>query len=411
MAKKREYRKRGTGTVQRQPDGTFIARTSDKSRSGRFPDRSSAEAALEVWNRALIRGSDPNEARQKLRDFIRSWLVEVVRPNVAPGTYEHYKRHAGYATAIIGDLAVEAIGEQAIERMLNRLATEGLRPQSVEHVRAVLHNALNVARRWGLRPDNPVTLVPHRRIPARPDRALTPAQLATFAHGIVGDRLEALYHLMFTLGLRRGEALGLRVVDVDLAAGTVHVVQQVKELEDRRVGLGELKSDEGLRLLPLPTDCAAHLAARLDALAAEARTVQQRAAERAAQAGEPTPIVRWNPHGLLFPSEVGTWLQPSNFNRAFVRLVARINEKVQERAATEAWPADTLRACLLPDDLSPHDLRKTALTDLAAHGEAKAVQSIAGHADIDTTMRVYAGRRMAAMRAAVDAVERERRRA
>lgn len=49
----------------------------------------------------------------------------------------------------------------------------------------------------------------------------------------------------------------------------------------------------------------------------------------------------------------------------------------------------------VPADLTPHDLRKTALTDLAAYGEAKAVQSIAGHADIDTTMRIYAGRRLA----------------
>jgi integrase len=63
----------------------------------------------------------------------------------------------------------------------------------------------------------------------------------------------------------------------------------------------------------------------------------------------------------------------------------------------------------LPADLSPHDLRRTALTDLAAHGEAKAVQGIAGHADIDTTMRLYARRRMTAMRAAVEEMEKGRK--
>lgn len=66
-------------------------------------------------------------------------------------------------------------------------------------------------------------------------------------------------------------------------------------------------------------------------------------------------------------------------------------------------------ALRLPADLSPHDLRHTALTDLAAVGEAKAVQSIAGHADIETTMHLYANRRMSAMRAAVEAVEEARR--
>lgn len=46
---------------------------------------------------------------------------------------------------------------------------------------------------------------------------------------------------------------------------------------------------------------------------------------------------------------------------------------------------------------------------LAAHGEAKAVQSIAGHADIETTMNLYAGRRMAAMRDAVEKMEKGRK--
>jgi integrase len=82
-------------------------------------------------------------------------------------------------------------------------------------------------------------------------------------------------------------------------------------------------------------------------------------------------------------------------------LVTRINKRLRAEGA----PAATL----LPADLSPHDLRHTALTDLAAHGEAKAVQNIAGHADIDTTMRVYAGRRMSAMRTAVEAVEKARK--
>lgn len=135
--------------------------------------------------------------------------------------------------------------------------------------------------------------------------------------------------------------------------------------------------------------------------AVEARIAQQKATERAQKAGEPIPLIRWNVQGLLFCSEDGTPMLLPNFNRSFRRLVARINRGLRASGADPSL--------LLPSDLSPHDLRRTALTDLAAYGEAKAVQGIAGHQDIDTTMRLYARRRMTAMRAAVESMEQGRK--
>jgi hypothetical protein len=97
-------RKRGSGTIQRQRDGSYIARTADQSRSGRFPAGSKgyreAEEALEKWNRAVSAGRDPNDSRMKLRDFIRLWLIEGCK-KVQPSTREFYARHAGYATATL----------------------------------------------------------------------------------------------------------------------------------------------------------------------------------------------------------------------------------------------------------------------------------------------------------------------
>lgn len=400
-------RARGTGKIQRQPDGTFIARTTGHERSGRFPDRSSAEKALDTWNRQIGRGSDPNATRMPFRDFIRSWLADVVKPAKRPSTLEFYTRHAGYATAIMGDVALEAVGTQAIELCLSRLSAD-LSPRSVDHVRSVLHNAFEVARRWYGLP-NPVNDIPHRRIPQQPERALTPAQVAILVAAIEDDRLGALYYVALILGLRRGELLGLRWPDVDWTNATIAITQQVAEIEGRKVAIVPyVKTDEGLRVLPLPPDLLARLRRRQEQDTAEARITQQRAAEKAQQAGKPIPLIQWNPDDLVFCSDVGTLIMPSNLNRRMTALVRRVNAQTRERATMENWPRETLQALLLPP-ISPHDLRHTALTDLAAVGEAKAVQSIAGHADIETTMNLYAGRRMGAMRAAVEAVEKARK--
>jgi integrase len=186
-----------------------------------------------------------------------------------------------------------------------------------------------------------------------------------------------------------GNLASLRWSNLDFERATLQVAQQVTEDDTRKVIIAPYtKSDDGDRLLPLPPYLIEQLQWRQELNEAEQRIFQKRLTERAEARGEPIPIARWNPDNLVFCSEVGTMIQPSNFNRRFAALVKRLK---------------------LPEDTTPHSLRHTALTDLAAHGEAKAVQNIAGHADIDTTMRLYAGRRMTAMRAAVEAVEKARK--
>jgi integrase len=45
---------------------------------------------------------------------------------------------------------------------------------------------------------------------------MTPDEARTFLQAVRGDRLEALYAVALAVGLRQGEALGLRWQDVDL---------------------------------------------------------------------------------------------------------------------------------------------------------------------------------------------------
>ncbi len=333
----------------------------------------------------------------KLRDFLEVWLIEGCK-KVQPSTREFYARHAGYATNYIGDIPLELIDEREIERMQGKLSDDGLSPRSINHVRAVLRNAFNVAVRWKMLVSNPASAVPEWRVDEDQGHVLTPAQVAVFLHAVEGTRLAALYYIALVLGLRRGELLALRWVDFD--GDVLHVEQTIKEGEGRKPEIGIVKSRKA-RDLPLSSDLTARLEIRRLEDAAEGRTAQQRAAEKAQQRGEPIPMIRWNTAGLIFCSEVGTPLLLPNFNRSFRWLVTRINKQLKASGADPSL--------LLPADLSPHDLRRTALTDLAAHGEAKAVQGIAGHQDIDTTMRLYARRRMTAMRAAVDAMEQGRR--
>src|SRR5260221_5504521 len=242
MAPAHERRKRGSGTIQRQRDGSYIARTADQSRSGRFPAGQkgyrAAEEALEKWNRAVSAGRDPNDSRMRLRDFVRLWLTDGCK-KVQPSTREFYARHAGYATHYIGDIPLELIDERAIEGMQGKLHDDGLGPQSINHVKAVLRNAFNVAMRWKMMTENPAASVPDWRVDEDQGHVLTPAQVAIFLAGVEGHRHAALYHVALTIGPRRGELLALRLTDVE--GDILHVEQTIKEGEGRKpvIGIGK----------------------------------------------------------------------------------------------------------------------------------------------------------------------------
>jgi integrase len=62
----------------------------------------------------------------------------------------------------------------------------------------------------------------------------TPDQARRFLDVVKGDRLEALYILALTTGMREGELFGLRWADVNLAAGALHLVKQLKTRSSRR---------------------------------------------------------------------------------------------------------------------------------------------------------------------------------
>lgn len=74
----------------------------------------------------------------------------------------------------------------------------------------MLRRALNRAVRDGLASRNAAALATPPRVEYRQAQSLSPAEVSTLLKAIAGDRLEALYILALSTGLRQGELLGLR---------------------------------------------------------------------------------------------------------------------------------------------------------------------------------------------------------
>jgi integrase len=205
----------------------------------------------------------------------------------------------------------------------------------------MLHSAFKLAVRWNAMPLNVTELVlapptgQHHEF-----GTFTAGQVRSFLKAVRGDRLEALYVLAVTTGMRQGELLGLRWQDVDLERRRLQLVRQLKTRQSRRaVVLSEL------------------------AVTALAEHHERQAAERERQGAD------WEEHGLVFPNTVGGPLDPHNLRqRSFFPLLDRAG---------------------LPR-IRFHDLRHSCATLLLSEGvHPKIVSDLLGHSQIGITLDLY----------------------
>jgi len=232
-----------------------------------------------------------------------------------------------------------------------------LAPRTVRNILTPLQEALGATKRRKLVRENVALDVELPEV-RQPDLyKLTPAEMRHFLQVVRGDRLEALYWLP-ALGMREGELLGLRWVNVNVQARTVRVVEAMQRVKQAsgssKLVWIDVKTENSKRTILLPEDWLHVL------LTHKARQDEKRT------------IVGWEEHGLVFPSTKGTPMEAQHLvNRHF---------KVSLKHAE--LPADKIRF---------HDLRHAAASMFIALGyDARTVADILGHSSPDFTLRQYA---------------------
>ncbi|MEU8656920.1 tyrosine-type recombinase/integrase [Actinoplanes philippinensis] len=236
--------------------------------------------------------------------------------------------------------------------------------RQVQYVRAVLRNALEQAMREELITRNVAKLV---RVPSpryKVGKGLSVDQVRAVLTAADGHRLYPLYVTAATVGLRRGELLGLRWSDLDLDNGTLTVEQTVQRVGGQLLIAGA-KTEDSESVLPLPEWTWLALM--------QHQEDQQHERNRLAEI--------WQDHDLVFPSEVGTPMEPRNLNRHFANLRVKAG---------------------LSADVRLHDFRHTVVSMLMELGvPPHVVQAIARHADVKLTLKVYSHTNLDAMRQAL----------
>jgi len=109
--------------------------------------------------------------------------------------------------------------------------------------------------KWQQLEYNAAALADPPRVPDRQPKWLDLSQAKSFLEAVADDRLESLYRVAVSLGLRQGEALGLRWNDVDLDGGQLRVSWALQRVNGH-LELVEPKTKKSRRTVMLPATVA-----------------------------------------------------------------------------------------------------------------------------------------------------------
>jgi integrase len=236
-----------------------------------------------------------------------------------------------------------------------------LSASSIRYVHATLRAALNDAVKKRILPFNPcysVTLAARNKYVAR---TLTQDEIKVFLNACDASPIGLELTLMLMLGLRRGEALGLRFSDIDFERRFAHIQQQYTTCGKDKTGkpqwgIHSPKTKESDRIIGIPS------------------LVLQKLIER-------QKVAKYD---LVCCNDDGSPRNINTLEHAFKMFLAKNG---------------------LPE-IRLHDLRHTYATQLRDLGvDITTISQVLGHTSIKTTADIYISRNSASASVAAKAID------
>ena len=355
MARKRGN---GEGSFYRRKDGRWVGQYlvyTDKGPKYKYIYGKTRQGVAEKLTKAMADrdgGLVFDAGAITLSEYLGRWLDDSVRDTVRQRTFERYESIVRvHLVPALGHIKLKSLTPVHVRGLYRRKLDSRLAPRTVQYMHTTLHKALKQAVNDGLIPRNVTEAVKAPRPTKKEVQTLSPSEAQTFLEAIQGDRLEALYILALTSGMREGELLGLRWEDVNLPAGTLSVR---RTLSITRQGyIFEPPKNRKGRNIKLTAPAVGALKGH-----------------RAAQNEERLKLGSlWEDHGLVFPNQTGKPVHPWILMTSF--------KKILKKAG-------------LSESIRLHDLRHTTATLLLGKGtHPKIVQELLGHTTISITLDTY----------------------
>ena len=297
-----------------------------------------------------------------LSDYIDFYL-EKKRREVSDTTYAAYFYRAKHIKDFFKDIKVKEINDSLVEKFLDNLFTKfEVQPRTVKDIKVLFGNVMDSAVQAGIISINPVKkVVINKNLAARylreknnDDEFFSFEEAQRFLKIVESHELYELFYLTLFFGLRREEVLGIKWSSIDLKQKTMTINHTVtKGTSINRTNA--TKTESSARVYPLNND-QVHMFEEL------------KKKERKYQAIFGNGYYKSD---YIFKHPDGTLYYPDYPTKAFKKILQNYPD--------------------LPQGITFHGLRSSCVSILVHKNlDVKSIQKWVGHADIDTTLKIYA---------------------
>src|SRR5579875_2067694 len=224
----------GASSIYQGSDGYWHGRVTVGIKDDGKPDRRHVMGMKHADVRRKVRELEKQRDAGRMprageRWTVAKWLTYWI-DNIAVPPHVSENTHAGYRVDVekhlipgLGAHWLEKLAPEHAEKLYAKMQRAGLSAGTAHHAHRTLRNALNEAVRRGHLARNPVLLA---RAPKLSEEEIEPYGLEEIQRllKVVSERRNgARWVVALALGLRQGEALGLKWEDVDLDRGTLRI--------------------------------------------------------------------------------------------------------------------------------------------------------------------------------------------
>lgn len=360
----------GIGSVFQRGNGVWTAQITDK-RTGRKVQRAAkserdAKRILREMASRVDAGQRASDRSVTFRTYAEGWLkdrAERGRSSSTVGVYEGYLRRDVFDR--IGGKRIGDLSELDIENVLHAVYEEkGLSASTLKLIQKAISSVLSDAVRGKVISHNVARNVVIPEGAAKSSEVVLPTveQVQALLALTKGTQVGRALVVLATSGARIGELLGAKWSDIDLESGTWAISRTVTRDRHDRIVLGESTKNRKAREIILPP-------LALAALREQRRNVVEWR----------LCVADWTDLDLVFPTDRGTVMDPSNFRRSM--------DRIQEKARKKA-----LKAGEEPPEEFPgsfHALRHFFASVTLSEMQVAEVQQLLGHSDSRMTTAIY----------------------
>ncbi len=255
MAKRRSN---GEGNIRKRKDGRW---------EGRYTAGINPENGKQIFKNVL--GKTQAEVKEKLKkaladsqrldlakqgkytvgSWMDTWFENVAKIKVRPSSHQTYRGYIdNHIKPNIGNIPLEKLTTMELQKLYRKLLTsgrvergeaenqpKGLSAKTVRNINQVISSAMDLAVAQKIILENPTNACSLPRVEHKEMQTISAEQLQAFLEEAKRSGVYEMYYIELSTGLRRGELLGLKWVDIDMNQGIIRVRRQVSRIDGKIV--------------------------------------------------------------------------------------------------------------------------------------------------------------------------------